>query len=106
MIHLNVAFLVICPTIVKILINASPFVVNKCTSNGLFRACNATIIMAAGMHDVHYKHVYSINGCDYTSEFLEFLKVSFVSCLYKFILHVSLAVPDPMHANYSENVCK
>ena len=46
MIHLNVAFLVIHPilnTIVKILINASPLVVNKYMSNGLFRACIATI---------------------------------------------------------------
>ena len=46
MIYLNVAFLVIRPTlntIVKILINASPLVVNKYTSNGLFRACIDTI---------------------------------------------------------------
>ena len=46
MIHLNVAFLVIHPTlntIVKIQINASPLVVGKYTSNGLFRACIATI---------------------------------------------------------------
>ena len=36
--------------------------------------------MAPEMHDVDYKHVYSIDGHDYTSEFL---KVSVVSCLYK-----------------------
>ena len=41
------------------------------------------------MHDVHYKHVYSIDEHDYTSEFLEFLKVSFVPCLYKFIYNVT-----------------
>ena len=48
MIHLNVAFLVIRPTlntIVKILIDASPLVVNKYTSNGLFRACTVTLHM-------------------------------------------------------------
>ena len=46
MIHLNIALLVIWPTfntIVKVLINASPLVVNKYTSNGLFCACIATI---------------------------------------------------------------
>ena len=46
MIHLNVVFLVIrstLNTIVKILIDASLLVVNKYTSNGLFRACVTTI---------------------------------------------------------------
>ena len=53
MIHLNVAFLVILPTlntIVNILINASPLVVNKYTSNGLFRACIATV-RGARLHE-------------------------------------------------------
>ena len=36
------------------------------------------------MRDVHYKS--TIDESDYTSEFLKFLKVSFVSCLYKFII--------------------
>ena len=87
MIHLNVAFLVIRPTlntIVKILINTSALVVNKYTSNGLFHACIAVYYMVAGMHNVHYKSTFDRH--DYTSEFLEFLKVSFVSFLYKLIL--------------------
>ena len=56
------------------------------------------------MHNVHYKSMF--DGRDYTSEFLEFLNVSFVSCLYKLIsyLHVSLAAPNPVHADYSDNV--
>ena len=46
MIHLNVVFSVIrttLHTIVKILINASPLVVNKYTNNRLLCACIATI---------------------------------------------------------------
>ena len=56
------------------------------------------------MHNVYYKSTF--DGRDYTSEFLELLKVSFVSCLYKLILkpHVSLEAPDPLHADYSDNV--
>ena len=88
MIHLNVAFLVIHPTfntIVKILLNASPLVVNKYMSNGLFRACIATIWrLECTSVNVYYKSTF--DGRDYMSEFLEFLKVSFVSCLYQLIL--------------------
>ena len=56
MIHLNVPFLVIRPTlstIVKILINACSLVVNKYTSNGLFMHVLYYYNMVAGMHDVH-----------------------------------------------------
>ena len=60
MIHLNVAFLVICPTlitIVKFLIDASLLVVNKYTSNGLFRACVAAIWRVESQYDLdaYYK---------------------------------------------------
>ena len=66
MIHLNVAFLVIRPTlntIVKILIDASlSLLVNKYTSNRLFRACVATIWRVESMTWTRIiKHVHSIN---------------------------------------------
>ena len=65
MIHLNVAFLVIRPTlntIVKILIDASLLVVNKYTSNGLFRACVTTIWRVESMTSTRIiKHVHSID---------------------------------------------
>ena len=86
MIHLNVAFLIIHPTlntIVKILINTSLLVVNKYMSNGLFCACIVTIWQLECAKCI-YKS--TIDGRDYMSEYLEFLKVSFVSCLYKFVI--------------------
>ena len=65
MIHLNVAFLVIPPTlntIVKILIDASLLVVNKYTSNGLVRACVTTIWRVESMASTRIiKRVHSIN---------------------------------------------
>ena len=58
MIHLNVAFLVICPTfntIVKILKNASLLVVNKYTGDGLLRARIITKWRMEKHHlDAHY----------------------------------------------------
>ena len=65
MIHLNVAFLVIRPTlntIDRILIDASLLVVNKYTSNGLFRACVTTIWRVESMTSTRIiKHVHSID---------------------------------------------
>ena len=65
MIHLNVAFLVIRPTlntIVKILIDASLLVVNKYTSNGLFRTCVTTIWRVESMTSTRIiKRVHSID---------------------------------------------
>ena len=67
MIHLNVVFLVIRPTlntIVKILIDASLFVLNKYTSNGLFRACVTIMWWIESMTSLStriIKHVYSID---------------------------------------------
>ena len=105
MIHL---FLVIHPilnTIVKILINASPLVVNKYTSNGLFCACIATIWqLECTTCSIKARSMGVITRVNF-----RILKVSFVSCLYKLILylHVSLTAPDPaVHADYSDNLYK
>ena len=85
MIHLNVAFLVIRPTlntVVKILINASPLVVNKYTSNGLFRACIATIWrLECTTYIIKARSMGVITRVNFW-----ILKVSLVSCLYKLIL--------------------
>ena len=75
MIHLNVAFLVIRPTlntIVKILMNASPLVVNKYMSNGLFRACIATIWqLECTMYIIKARLTGMITQVNFWSEILE-----------------------------------
>ena len=83
MIHLNVTFLVVPSTLqnfVKILINASPHAVNKCTSDGLFCTCDC-YNMLDEMYHVHYKgeYIQSTGVNIQVHEFMKFLKVSFVS---------------------------
>ena len=83
---LNVAFLVI-HSALKVL---SIYLLTCCKQVHDQRTfpCMYCHNMMAGMHHVHYKSVYnySVDGCDYASEFLKFLKVSFAFYLLKFIV--------------------